>query len=121
MDALVEQIASLRRETMQRHNDNVKRADERQHDVLIRLDRIEAKQDADSMQIAGLKSITDYLKEEWQLIRKRYHELLNARQSNGDGQGDNTIVRRMDVKTAVAIYIGGIATITAILKMMGKI
>ncbi len=118
MDQLAEQVASLRRETMQRHSDNVKRADERHGEIVVRLERIEDKQDVDNGEIAALKSITAYLKEEWQLIRKRYHELVNARQNATD---DQTIVRRVDVSMMVAIYVAGLGSVVAILKLMGKL
>ncbi len=117
MDPIAEQVASLRRETMQRHTDNVARANERHGEIVVRLERIEGKQGEDREEISALTTMVSYLKEEWQLIRKRYHELVNARQAGGD----DLAVSRLDLKTAIALYVGGIGSVVAILRLMGKL
>ena len=69
--------------------------------------------------ITTLEAIVGYLKDEWKLIRERYHAMINARQA-GD-TGDGAIVHRVDIKTALALYVGGIASVVALLKMLGKL
>lgn len=118
MDNLVEQVASLRRETMQRHNDNVERADVRHGEVMTRLERIEDRQTEAHGKMSALEATIKYLQEEWALIRKRYHELVNAKQAV---TGENAVVTRLDAKSAVAIFMLGMAMITAILKLTGKL
>ncbi len=121
LDALAEQIASLRRETEARHLNNVERADERHEQVIMRLNNIDSKISGHGERMSAVEAIVNYLKGEWAIIRDRYHILLNAKQTNPDGTGDIAIVRRIDVKMGLSIFVGGMATIMGILKLMGKL
>ncbi len=127
MDPIAEQVASLRRETMQRHTDNVKRADERHGELVIRLERIEDKQGEDREELSAVKSIMGYLRDEWDKIRTRYHEMIREQQiaakvkqeSNGDG--DTSIVRRVDLTQAIGLFTGGVLSVLGLLRLMGKL
>ncbi len=115
MELLAQQVAALRRETDTRHTDN--QADIAEFKATLKEILQETRKT--NGRVTVLEATLHYLKDEWTLIRKRYHELVNAKQANGGG--DDATVTRIDIKTAIALYVGGIASLYALLNLLGKI
>lgn len=118
MDQIVrleEQIISLREDMDRRHEDSRVEAHRRHAELVTRLDQINGRVGKAHDRAAGLESAVRYLKDEWTLIRARYHEMVNARQS-----GDPT-VRVTDLRWYVAISAGSIGGVLALLRLIGKL
>ena len=115
MELLAQQIASLRRETDAKHVKNQSDISE----FKSTLKEILQETRKTNGRVTVLEATLHYLKDEWQIIRKRYHELVNLKQANGGGE--NATVTRIDIRTAIALFVGGGATIMFLLKLMGKL
>jgi hypothetical protein len=84
-----------------------------------------AKQDITNGRVTRLEEAVKFLREEFQTIRQRWHSFRDSVQDaiskTVTATGELSPVTRLDIKTAFGIYVFGIGTLMAIMKLLGKV
>ena len=127
MDELANQIAAMRQESAldrqlvkSMHAENQTATAKQTVEFIKRFDRLEDKMGDHAERVSVLEEITRTLKAEWTMLRERYHKMINDRQSD-DSDGDGMVVKRADLRWLILVFAGGIGTMYAIGKLLGKL
>ncbi len=119
-----QELASLRRETDQRHADNRIQSDTRHREILDRFERTNGSIGKAHDRAAALEAVTAYLRTEWTLIRDRYHAMLNRHQSANPDDHPRT-VNWSDLRALITVIIACISgtalMLIWILHVVGKL
>lgn len=107
-----QELASLRRETDQRHDDNVILANQRHQQIMDRFERTNGTIGKAHDRASALEAIVGYLRTEWTLIRQRYHEVLNQNQVQArqpPHENHSNVVKWADLKTMMTVILACIS------------
>lgn len=101
-----------------------RRIDDKHEAVMDRLDAMVTSHDATVKTVHQHSGVLETIQREMQNMRDRWHSRFNALQTSiglKPKDGELAPLTRLDAKTAVAIYVCGMATLMALMKLLGRV